>query len=111
MVGISFWLLGLFATAFWSASTRRFNRPYLLRAALYSLPLPWIAAELGWVVAEYGRQPWAIEGILPTGLGASATAGGLIVTSIATFVIFYSTLLVIDIVLMTKYARRGPEHV
>jgi len=34
-----------------------------------SLPLPWVAAELGWVIAEYGRQPWAIEGILPTRLG------------------------------------------
>ena len=111
MVGIGFWLLGLFAIAFWSASTRRFNRPYLLKAALYSLPLPWISTELGWIVAEYGRQPWAIEGILPTRLGASATAGSLVATSIAAFAIFYSTLLVIDVVLMTKYARRGPEHV
>jgi len=111
MVGIGFWLLGLFAIAFWSASTRRFDRPYLLKAALYSLPLPWISTELGWIVAEYGRQPWAIEGILPTSLGVSTTAGSLIITSLAAFVIFYSALLVIDVVLMTKYARRGPEHV
>ena len=109
MVGIGFWLLALFAAAFWSATNRRFNQPLLLKAALYSLPLPWIAAELGWVVAEYGRQPWAIEGILPTGLGASATSSQLICTSIAAFVLFYTTLLVIDLVLMVKYARRGPE--
>jgi len=111
MVGIGFWLLALFAASFWSASTRRFDRPWLFRAALYSLPLPWIAIELGWIVAEYGRQPWAIEGVLPTRLGVSAASGSLVMTSLAAFVIFYTALLVVDAVLMVKYARRGPEHV
>ncbi|MBU6474716.1 MAG: cytochrome ubiquinol oxidase subunit I, partial [Alphaproteobacteria bacterium] len=111
MVAIGFWLLGLFAMSFWAASTRAFNHPRLLKAALYSLPLPWIAAELGWIVAEYGRQPWAIEGILPTRLAGSAAAGGLVVASIAAFVIFYTALLVVDVALMVKYAKRGPEHV
>jgi len=111
MVGIGFWLLGLFAAAFWAASNRRFDKPLLLKAALFSLPLPWISTELGWIVAEYGRQPWAIEGVLPTGLGASATSAQLVLTSLAAFVIFYTTLLVIDITLMVRYARRGPEQV
>ena len=44
---------------------------WFLRVALCSLPLPWLAIELGWIVAEYGRQPWAIEGVLPTSLGVS----------------------------------------
>ena len=51
---------------------------WFLRAALLFLPLPWIAAELGWIVAEYGRQPWAVEGILPTALGVSTTAGNVL---------------------------------
>ena len=54
-----------------ASSTR--DRWYL-RLALWSLPLPWLAAELGWIVAEYGRQPWAIEGVLPTALGVSSVS-------------------------------------
>ncbi len=47
--------------------------PWYWRLAFYSLPLPWVAAELGWVVAEYGRQPWVVQGILPTALGFSVS--------------------------------------
>jgi cytochrome d ubiquinol oxidase subunit I len=47
------------------------------------LPLPWLAAELGWIVAEYGRQPWAIEGVLPTFLGVSGTSTGDVWFSLA----------------------------
>lgn len=108
MVGLGFWMLFVFVAAFWSASKREFNKPWLLRIALYSLPFPWIAIELGWIVAEYGRQPWAIEGVLPTRLAASATSAGLVTTSLIAFVLFYSSLLVVDILLMIKYAKRGP---
>jgi cytochrome d ubiquinol oxidase subunit I len=77
---------------------------------LYSLPLPWLAAELGWIVAEYGRQPWAIEGILPTSLGVSSLTAGQVLTSLGGFVFFYTALAVIDAVLMVKYARKGPDE-
>lgn len=109
MVGVGFWLLFLFGYAFWTATKRNFNKPLLLKAALYSLPLPWIAIELGWIVAEYGRQPWAIEGVLPTGLAASATSAGLVITSLVAFVMFYSFLLIVDVILMLKYIKLGPE--
>jgi cytochrome d ubiquinol oxidase subunit I len=72
MVGIGLLLILLFATAFYFSARHQFRqRRWFLRAAFLSLPLPWIAAELGWIVAEYGRQPWAIDGVLPTFLGAS----------------------------------------
>ena len=59
--------------AFYLATVRRLDRHrWFLRVALWSLPLPWVAAELGWIVAEYGRQPWAIDGVLPTFLGVSS---------------------------------------
>jgi cytochrome d ubiquinol oxidase subunit I len=74
----------------------------------WSLPLPWVAAELGWVVAEYGRQPWAIDGILPTFLAVSSVSAAQILFSLAGFILFYSALLVADIVLMRKYIRMGP---
>ncbi|MCH7979283.1 MAG: cytochrome ubiquinol oxidase subunit I, partial [Acidobacteria bacterium] len=47
------------------ASARRLEIRWFLWACLWTLPLPWIASEFGWFVAEYGRQPWIIEGILP----------------------------------------------
>ena len=82
---------------------------WYLRVALYSLPLPWLAAELGWIVAEYGRQPWAIEGILPTALGVSSVSTAQVATSLAGFVLFYTALAVVDVMLMRKYIRRGPD--
>jgi len=77
---------------------------------LWSLPLPWIAAEVGWVVAEYGRQPWAIDGVLPTFLAVSSVSSAQILFTLAGFVLFYSSLLVVDIVLMRKYVRMGPAQ-
>jgi cytochrome d ubiquinol oxidase subunit I len=71
MVALGFYFIALFGIAFYLASKRRCGKPWFLRIVMFSLPLPWIAAEVGWVVAEYGRQPWIIDGILPTFLGVS----------------------------------------
>ena len=109
MVGCGIWFIVLFALSFWKASKRRFEPSWLYKAALYSLPLPWVAIEFGWIIAEYGRQPWAIQGILPTRLGASANSAPMVMTSLAGFVLFYTTLLVIDVKLMIKYAKQGPQ--
>ncbi|MGV7216041.1 cytochrome ubiquinol oxidase subunit I [Bradyrhizobium sp. UFLA05-112] len=108
MVGLGFYFIVLFALIFWNASHRNFSRLWLLRLMLWSLPLPWIAAELGWIVAEYGRQPWAIDGVLPTFLAASSVSSAQVLFTLAGFVLFYSSLLVVDIVLMRKYIRMGP---
>jgi len=108
MAAIGFYLIGLFALLFWDASHRNFGRLWLLRVAVWSLPLPWIAAELGWVVAEYGRQPWAIDGILPTFLAASSVSAAQVWFTLTGFVLFYSALLVIDVMLMRKYIIMGP---
>jgi cytochrome d ubiquinol oxidase subunit I len=80
-----------------------------MKAALWSLPLPWLAIELGWIVAEYGRQPWAIEGVLPTALGVSSVTVAQVATSLVGFVLFYSALAIVDAILMVRYARRGPD--
>jgi cytochrome d ubiquinol oxidase subunit I len=110
MVACGFWLVLLFATAFYLSATRTLARHrWFLIAALVSLPLPWLAAELGWVVAEYGRQPWVIEGVLPTSLGVSSTDAGNVLFSLLGFVLFYSGLAVADLYLMVKYIRLGPD--
>jgi cytochrome d ubiquinol oxidase subunit I len=108
MVGLGFYFIGFFALLFWDASHRNFSRRWLLQLALWSLPLPWIAAELGWVVAEYGRQPWAIDGVLPTFLAVSSVSAAQVLFTLCGFVVLYSALLVADIVLMRKYIKMGP---
>jgi len=108
MVALGFYFIFLFAVIFWDASHLRFSRRWLLRLTLWSLPLPWIAAELGWIVAEYGRQPWAIDGVLPTFLAVSSVSAAQVLFTLAGFVLLYSSLLVVDIVLMRKYIRMGP---
>ena len=110
MVGLGFYFIALFALAFWYASMRQLDRRrYFLRLSLYSLPLPWVAAELGWIVAEYGRQPWAIDGVLPTALGVSSVSTAQVATSLTGFVVFYTALLVVDVIMMRKYILKGPD--
>jgi len=110
MVGLGFFFIALFATAFWfSARLELDKHRWFLRVASVSLPLPWIAAELGWIVAEYGRQPWVIEGVLPTALGVSSTGSANVLFSLIGFALFYSTLLVVDLYLLSKYIRLGPD--
>lgn len=111
MVALGFYFIALFGVMFYLSSKRAFEeRPWLLRVALWSLPLPWIAAELGWIVAEYGRQPWIIEGVLPTFLAASPILAGNVWLSLAGFALFYTALLVVDVFLMMKYVRLGPSE-
>jgi cytochrome d ubiquinol oxidase subunit I len=110
MVAIGLFFIALFATAFYLASRHRFEEhPWFLRIAFLSLPLPWMAVELGWIVAEYGRQPWVVDGILPTFLGVSRTAAGNVWMSLLGFVIFYTTLAVVDVYLIVRVIRRGPD--
>ena len=109
MVFIGFFLAALFAMGFWYACHRDLHyHPWFLRLCCWSLPLPWIASELGWIVAEYGRQPWAIEGLLPTAVGVSSVSAGQVLMSLSGFVLFYTLLAVADLYLLIKYTRRGP---
>ena len=111
MVGLGFFFIALFAYGFYQASRRRCEKHRgFLKLALWSLPLPWLAAEIGWFVAEHGRQPWAIEGVLPTFLAVSPIATSNVVLSLCGFVLFYSVLAVIDVFLLVKYIRRGPAE-
>ena len=109
MVGLGFYFIAFFGFAFWLSIRRGFgNSRLFLWLALLNLPLPWLSSELGWFVAEYGRQPWAIEGVLPTFLGASDMPATNVLLSLAGFVVFYSLLAVVELYLMVKYVKIGP---
>lgn len=110
MVGCGFFFIFLFASAFVLSLRRKLDKKWFLKIAMWSLPLPIVAAEVGWFVAENGRQPWVIDGILPTSLGASSLTANDLWLSIGGFVLLYGALMVIEMFLMVKYIRLGPEY-
>lgn len=110
MVACGFSLLALFATGFYLSTKRRLRTRWYLRWCLFALPLPWIACEVGWYVAEHGRQPWVIEGILPTFLGTSSVTASQVWTSLLGFVVFYTGLAIVEVWLMLKTIRSGPQQ-
>ena len=103
-------MLLLFACAFWASARKdETSKRWLLKWALFSLPLPWIATQTGWWVAEHGRQPWSIGEVLPVHLSASTLSSGDVLGSILALVGFYTVLLIIEMYLMIKFARLGPS--
>ena len=81
----------------------------LLKALLWGLPLPWIAIECGWFLAEYGRQPWAITDVLPVGVANSSLGVGDLWFSIILICGLYTIFLVAEMYLMYKFGRLGPS--
>jgi len=109
MVAIGFGLFLMFTLALWHSAKNTFaDRTWLLRWALLFIPMPWLAAELGWFVAEYGRQPWTIYGVLPTHLSVSTLSVSSLWGSLAGFVGFYTLLLIAEVYLMLRFSRKGP---
>lgn len=103
-------LLGIITFSFWSVIRNRIGKHrWLLKAALYGIPLPWIAVEAGWFVAEYGRQPWAIGEVLPTSVANSSLTVGDLLFSMLLICGLYTLFLVAEMYLMFKFARLGPS--
>ena len=110
MVGLGFFFILLTGTFFWLSARRRLDaHRWLLEVAVWSIPLPWIAAECGWIVAEVGRQPWVIEGVLPTAVAVSNLGASTVLLTIAGFAAIYTVLLVIEMKLMLEAIRKGPD--
>ena len=80
-----------------------------LKIMLWSIPLPYIAIEMGWVVAEVGRQPWIIYGLMRTSDAASPVAGYQVMISLIAFIFVYGLLGAVGFYLMAKTAKKGPE--
>ncbi len=108
MAGLGFFFIALFGTAFVLCSIRRFDQRWFLRLAAFALPLPWVSTELGWVIAELGRQPWAIDGVLPTALASSTLSRAELWTTLIGFTLIYGALAVIEFGLIVRTVRRGP---
>jgi cytochrome d ubiquinol oxidase subunit I len=93
----------------WFLRKRLVENPWYLRIMLFAIPLPYIAAEAGWVLAEVGRQPWIVYGMLKTADAASPVAASQVVTSLVAFIAVYGLLGLAGYYLIAKKAAQGPE--
>lgn len=110
MVGLGF-LFILLTIIGWFKRNKLESSPIYLRIMLYSIPLPYIATLLGWIVTEVGRQPWIVYRVLRTADASSPIAGSQVAVSLAAFIILYSGLGAIAIWLMARHAKHGPETI
>jgi cytochrome d ubiquinol oxidase subunit I len=109
MAGLGFLLLALAFFA-WLKRETIADYPKFLKILIYSIPLPYLAIELGWTLAEVGRQPWLVYGLMKTSHGVSnAISTPQVATSLIGFFLIYSLLGLADFYLLFKYARKGPE--
>ncbi len=109
MVVCGFIMLLVFVVAVIASSIRKCREEWILKLSLYTIPLPWIACETGWFVAEFGRQPWTIAEVLPTFLSASTLTEWDLILSLSGYFILYTFFLVIEMYLMLKYIKQGPS--
>lgn len=110
MVGCGLLMLFVIGMAFYQTCRQKIEeKPWVLKAALWSIPLPWIAVEAGWFVAEYGRQPWAVGEVLPIDMAISNLAASEIITSLVMIFVLYTVFLIAEVYLMVKFARKGPS--
>ena len=93
----------------WFKRKRLIESPRYLKIMLWSIPLPYIASELGWMLAEVGRQPWIVYGLLKTQHAASPVAGIQVLTSLIAFILVYGLLGIVGFYLIIKNAQKGPE--
>ncbi len=83
--------------------------PRLLKALVWNIPLPYIGLMLGWAVAEIGRQPWIVHGLMRTSDAVSPVPSSSVAISLGAFIVVYSVLGILDIYLLRKYALKGPD--
>ncbi|CAA0121234.1 Cytochrome bd-I ubiquinol oxidase subunit 1 [Halioglobus japonicus] len=109
MVALGFAFIAVMVYFFWRSSFHGQVYPrWALRGAVLIIPAPWIAAELGWFVAEYGRQPWTVDSVLPTAMSVSHLSVMDVLLTLIAYIVFYTVLFVVEIGLMLKYIRKGP---
>lgn len=110
MVGLGSFLLLLMAVVLWAEWKGRIEKlTWLQWTALLSIPLVYLAGQAGWVVAEVGRQPWAIQDLLPVSAAVSSLSVGAVRTTFFIFVAVFTMFLLIELRILVKAIRKGPE--
>ncbi len=99
----------LFTIFLWIRRKKIFESPLLLKFMIAAIPLPLIAIEAGWVLAEVGRQPWIVYGMMKTSDAASPIAGSQVLVSLIGFIVVYGLLGIAGFYAMYKHAVKGPH--
>ena len=110
MVGLGMLLL-LLTIIGWFKRNKLEESPLYLKIMMFSIPLPYIASELGWTVAEVGRQPWVVYGVMRTSDAVSPIASSQVMVSLVAMVLVYTLLGAAAFYLIASHARKGPEPV
>jgi cytochrome d ubiquinol oxidase subunit I len=111
MVGLGFFFILLFilAISFHRRQTLERNR-WFLWVALFSVPLAYLASELGWIVTEMGRQPWIIQNLMPVNIAVSNISTGAVQTTFSLFAVLFTALLIAEVSIMVRQIKNGPKH-
>ena len=110
MVGLGCLFILFFAAALFLVYKKDISRfRWLHIAGICLIPCGYIASEAGWVVAEMGRQPWTIQDMLPVGVAVSDIPSGSIATTFFIFLFLFTTMLLVEINILCKQIRKGPE--
>ena len=111
MVGLGFWFIILFIISLYYVMINELHsKKWLLRLAVLSLPLGYIAQEAGWITAEVGRQPWAIQDMLPVGMATSNIQSSSVMLTFWLFAIIFTALLIAEVKIMTTQIKIGPKE-
>jgi len=107
ILGIHFLILS-FITLWLSLKNRWGKRKWLLWVALITLPMPWIASQAGWLVAEMGRQPWVVYELMPTLSAVSRLHPGAVQLTFWIFLVTFTVLFIAEIRIMISQIKKGP---
>eukprot|EP01029_Cantina_marsupialis_P008920 TRINITY_DN2091_c0_g1_i1.p2 TRINITY_DN2091_c0_g1~~TRINITY_DN2091_c0_g1_i1.p2 ORF type:complete len:518 (+),score=60.68 TRINITY_DN2091_c0_g1_i1:4946-6499(+) len=111
MVGLGMWFLLLFTLALLFVYKESIlEKKWFLRAAIWSIPLAYVASQCGWIVAEMGRQPWVIQDLMPTLTAVSNIDSTSVKITFFLFLIVFTGLLIAEIKIMLKQIKMGPNH-
>jgi cytochrome d ubiquinol oxidase subunit I len=108
MVGLGTYFV-LMTIIGWTIRNRLIDFPRYLKLMLYSIPLPYIASQTGWILAEVGRQPWIVYGLMKTSDATSPVATGQVFISFLAFIVVYGLLGAVGFYLIARNAKRGPS--
>jgi cytochrome bd ubiquinol oxidase subunit I len=111
MVGLGFYFILLFIVILYFVLKKTIDKKrWLLKLILLTIPLGYIASELGWVVAEVGRQPWAIQDILPVSKATSHLNTSDVQITFILFAILFTILLIAELRILLKQIKFGPKE-
>ncbi len=112
MVMLGMYFIALFALFTFLSFSKKIdvekNKLFLWLAVL-SVPLGYVSTQLGWLVAEFGRQPWAIQDLLPLQASISAISVQSVIITVSLFTVLFTALLLAELKILAKQIKKGPQ--